>query len=153
MFCRQLGLGRTEGQGLTRRAKLLCWLRVDAQINYLTCNLCPTCGQPQPRQQSRGVTLVKFHHCNFDIEEHDIEVSSISKLKTTISVYTNIEGAFFDIDKSSISGHYDIEVKNFDIEDSSISYCFDIEQFELRYRSFWKFRPSISKSQNFDIEV
>jgi hypothetical protein len=43
------------------------------------------------------------------IEEHDIEYSSISKLKTTISGYTDIEGAFFDV--SSISGYCDIEVQ------------------------------------------
>ena len=78
-----------------------------------------------------GVKSGTLHLCNFDIEEHDIEDSSIQKLKTTISGYADIEGAFFDIDKSLISGHTDIEVENVDMEDSliysSTSYCFDIE--------------------------
>jgi hypothetical protein len=42
--------------------------------------------------------------------------------------------SIFDIDKSSISGHYDIEVK-------------------LRCRSFCDRTASISKPQNFDIDV
>jgi hypothetical protein len=50
----------------------------------------------------------------------------ISKLKTSIS-FTDIEGAFFDIDKSSTSGHVDIDVLTFDIDNSSISYWFDIK--------------------------
>ena len=84
---------------------------------------------------------VIFHHFDFDIEEDDIEDSSISKLKTTISGYTDnniwsdIEVAFFDIDKSSISGHFNIEVKT------------SISKF-LRYST-----ASISKPQSFDIEV
>ena len=40
---------------------------------------------------------------------------SISNQKASTS-YTDIEGAFIDIEKSSISGYNDIEVLNFDID-------------------------------------
>jgi hypothetical protein len=79
--------------------------------------------------------------------------------------YTDIEGAFIDIDKSLISGYNDIEVLNFDIDVSSISYCvdievsgvdirvkdfsisywFDIEGYNLQYRRFSELRHSTSK--------
>ncbi len=44
-------------------------------------------------------------------------------------MYSDIEGAFVDIEKSLISVYYYIEVLNFrvDIYVSSISYCIDIE--------------------------
>jgi hypothetical protein len=52
--------------------------------------------------------------------------NSISNHNASIS-YTDIEGAFVDIEKSSISGYNDIEVLNFDIDASSISYSVDIK--------------------------
>ncbi len=72
---------------------------------------------------------------NTDIEKHDIEDSSISKLKTTISVYIDIERAFFDIDISSISGHGDIEVINFGIDVINFD-VFDILLVRYHDRSF-----------------
>jgi hypothetical protein len=65
--------------------------------------------------------------------------NSISKHKASIS-YTNIQGAFVDIDKSSISGYNNIKVLIFEIDVSSISNCvdievprFDIEDFSISY--------------------
>jgi hypothetical protein len=87
-----------------------------------------------------------------DMEEHEIRYRS-TKASSSI-LYTDIEGAFVDIEKSSISVYNDIEVLNFDIdvslishcvdievtgsdiEDSSISYWFDIECYILRSRCF-----------------
>jgi hypothetical protein len=53
---------------------------------------------------------------NTDIEEHEIRYRST---KASIS-YTDIEGAYVNIDNSSISGYNNIEVLNFDIDVSSI---------------------------------
>jgi hypothetical protein len=78
--------------------------------------------------------------------------NSISKHKASMS-YTDIEGAFVDIDKSSKTGYryndievltfdndvssisycVDIEVSGLDVKDSSISYCVDIEGYNLQY--------------------
>jgi hypothetical protein len=65
-------------------------------------------------------TLVMIDlQCNVHtkILEHEIRYRS---KKSSIS-YTDIGGAFFDIEKSSISVYNDIEVLNFDIDVSSIS--------------------------------
>ncbi len=99
--------------------------------------------------------------------------NSISKHKASVS-YTDIEGAFveiekslvsgcngievlnFDIDVSSVSYCVDIEVPGFDIEDSSILYWFEIECYNLRYRRFSDLRHSILyqfECQNFRYRV
>ncbi len=72
------------------------------------------------------------------------------KLKTTISRYNDIEGAFLDIDKSLMSRHYDnndIEALNFDITVSSTLYSLDIDAAQLQYCCLSEFRPSVSKIQ------
>ena len=160
MFCRHLGLGRTEGQGLNWRVE-----RIELQVmlnKWLDL-------QPVPDFKSTATDTIEH---NSEISDFSFWLrfrkirywdSPISKHKTTISGYINIEVSFFDLEnlryqdtsisklKTSISKflryHY--------YHTASIS-----EPQDLRYRSqktsILKFNivPDIEVNfQSFDIEV
>jgi hypothetical protein len=77
---------------------------------------------------------MKLHHCIFDIEEHDIEDSSISQLKSTILGYTS-------------PVHFSLSI-NLRYWDTTIS------KVETSISKFLQYHTaSILKPQSFNIEV
>jgi hypothetical protein len=76
------------------------------------------------------------------------------KIMNYIQTYTDIKGAFVDIERSSISVYNDIEVLNFDIDVSSISYRVNISKFQASISKVLRYRTgSISNVTTFDIDV
>ncbi len=109
-----------------------------------------------------NTTWIRKKLKNTDIEDHEIRYRS---KKTSISLlsYTDIEGAFVDIEKSSKSVYNDIELLNFDIDVFFVIVMSRYRSFMLRYRQFFDivldryrmFLPSISMFSRFralDIE-